>query len=87
MSASRRALRGTASAATLALPPARAASPRIGVSTDLSGPYQDIPASLVEAKKPAEGKYPGEHDKFAATTPAGEAFHPLKDGGCLLVKA
>ena len=44
------------------------------------------PAYLVEAKKPAESK--GEWDlyKIRATIPAEQAFRPLADGGCPLVK-
>lgn len=44
------------------------------------------PVYLVEAKKPAESK--GEWDllKVLATTPADQAFRPLADGGCALVK-
>src|SRR6266540_6572254 len=44
------------------------------------------PAYLVEAKKPAESK--GEWDlyKIRATIPADQAFRPLADGGCALVK-
>src|SRR5215475_13414357 len=44
------------------------------------------PAYLVEAKKPAESK--GEWDlyKIRATIPADQAFRPLKDGECPLVK-
>ena len=44
------------------------------------------PAYLVEAKKPSESK--GEWDlyKIRATIPADQAFRPLKDGDCPLVK-
>ena len=44
------------------------------------------PAYLVEAKKPSESK--GEWDlyKIRATIPADQAFQPLKDGECPLVK-
>ena len=44
------------------------------------------PAYLFEVKKPAESKYPGDFYKLRATIPADEAFRPLKDGGCPLVK-
>jgi branched-chain amino acid transport system substrate-binding protein len=43
------------------------------------------PAYLFEVKKPEESKYPGDFYKVRATIPAGEAFRPLKDGGCPLV--
>jgi branched-chain amino acid transport system substrate-binding protein len=40
---------------------------------------------LFEVKNPAESKYFGDFYKLRATTPAAEAFRPLKDGGCPLV--
>lgn len=39
-------------------------------------------ASLFEVKKPEESKYFGDLYKLRATTPAAEAFRPLKEGGC-----
>ena len=44
------------------------------------------PAYLFEVKSPAESKYPGDFYKLRATIPADEAFRPLKDGNCPLVK-
>jgi branched-chain amino acid transport system substrate-binding protein len=44
------------------------------------------PSYLFEVKQPAESKYPWDYYKLVATTPADEAFRPLKDGGCPLVK-
>jgi branched-chain amino acid transport system substrate-binding protein len=44
------------------------------------------PAYLVQVKTPAESKYPWDYYKIVATIPADEAFRPLKDGGCPLVK-
>jgi branched-chain amino acid transport system substrate-binding protein len=44
------------------------------------------PAYLFEVKSPAESKYPGDFYKLLATIPAAEAFRPLKDGNCPLVK-
>ena len=44
------------------------------------------PAYLVEVKKPAESKGEWDYYKIVATIPADEAFRPLKDGGCSLVK-
>jgi branched-chain amino acid transport system substrate-binding protein len=41
-------------------------------------------AYLLEVKKPAESKYPGDFYHIRATIPAAEAFRPLKDGGCPL---
>ncbi len=43
-------------------------------------------AYLLEVKAPAESKYPGDFYKVRATIPAAEAFRPLKDGNCPLVK-
>src|SRR5436853_5060674 len=44
------------------------------------------PAYLVEVKKPAESKGPWDYYKVRATIPADQAFWPLKDGECPLVK-
>ena len=44
------------------------------------------PAYLVEVKKPAESKGPYDYLKVLATIPADQAFRPLADGGCSLVK-
>jgi branched-chain amino acid transport system substrate-binding protein len=44
------------------------------------------PAYLFEVKKPSESKGPYDYYKLRATIPAEEAFRPLKDGGCSLVK-
>ena len=44
------------------------------------------PAYLVEVKKPSESKYPWDYYKVRATIPAEQAFRPLKDGECPLVK-
>jgi len=44
------------------------------------------PAYLFEVKKPSESKGPWDYYKLVATIPANEAFRPLKDGGCSLVK-
>ena len=43
-------------------------------------------AYLFEVKKPEESKYPGDVYKLRATIPAAEAFRPLKDDNCPLVK-
>jgi branched-chain amino acid transport system substrate-binding protein len=45
------------------------------------------PAYLFEVKSPAESKHPGDFYKLLATIPAAEAFRPLKDGNCPLVKS
>jgi branched-chain amino acid transport system substrate-binding protein len=43
-------------------------------------------AYLFQVKTPAESKGPYDYYKVLATIPADEAFRPLKDGGCSLVK-
>jgi branched-chain amino acid transport system substrate-binding protein len=44
------------------------------------------PAYLFEVKKPEESKYKFDFYHIKATIPADEAFRPLKDGNCPLVK-
>jgi branched-chain amino acid transport system substrate-binding protein len=44
------------------------------------------PAYLFEVKKPSESKGPYDYYKTRATIPAEQAFRPLADGGCSLVK-
>lgn len=44
------------------------------------------PAYLFQVKKPDESRHPGDFYTLRATIPAEEAFRPLKDGGCSLVK-
>jgi branched-chain amino acid transport system substrate-binding protein len=44
------------------------------------------PMYLFEVKKPSESKGPWDYYKLRATIPAEEAFRPLADGGCPLVK-
>ena len=44
------------------------------------------PAYLVEAKKPSESTGPWDLHKIRATIPADQAFRPMADGGCPLVK-
>ena len=44
------------------------------------------PAYLVEVKKPAESKGAWDYYKIRTTIPADQAFRPLKDGECPLVK-
>ncbi len=98
---SRRALLATATAPSLPLTAARAQRPtlKIGVLTDMAGPYQDIvgpirtdgrklhPSHLFQVKKPSESKGPWDYYKVMATTPSEEAFRPIKDGACPLIKA
>jgi len=45
------------------------------------------PMYLFEVKKPAESKGAWDYYKLRATIPADEAFRPLADGGCPLVKS
>jgi len=44
------------------------------------------PAYLLEVKKPSESKYPWDYYKIRATIPAEQAFRPLDQGDCPLVK-
>ena len=44
------------------------------------------PAFLVEVKKPSESKGPWDYYKVRATIPADQAFRPLADGDCPMVK-
>jgi branched-chain amino acid transport system substrate-binding protein len=44
------------------------------------------PAYLLEVKKPSESKKPWDYYNVRATIPADQAFRPLKEGGCPLVK-
>jgi branched-chain amino acid transport system substrate-binding protein len=44
------------------------------------------PMYLFEVKKPSESKGPWDYYKVRATIPADQAFRPLEDGGCELVK-
>jgi branched-chain amino acid transport system substrate-binding protein len=41
---------------------------------------------LVQVKTPAESTKPFDYYKIVSTIPASEAFRPLKDGNCALVK-
>lgn len=45
------------------------------------------PVYLFEVKTPAESKQPWDVAKVVATTPMDEAFRPLSEGGCSLVKS
>jgi branched-chain amino acid transport system substrate-binding protein len=45
------------------------------------------PAYLFEVKTPAESHDPWDLYKLVATTPADEAFRPLNEGGCPLVRS
>ena len=44
------------------------------------------PAYLVEVKKPAESKGPWDYHRVRATIPADQAFRPMAEGGCPLVR-
>ena len=45
------------------------------------------PMYLFEVKTPKESKGPWDYYKLRATIPANEAFRPIEDGGCPLVKS
>lgn len=44
------------------------------------------PIYLFEVKKPEESKYPYDYYKLISTIPAEQAFRPMADGGCPMVK-
>jgi branched-chain amino acid transport system substrate-binding protein len=44
------------------------------------------PAYLFEVKKPEESKAPWDYYKLVGTTPADQAFRPLSESACPLVK-
>lgn len=44
------------------------------------------PMYLFEVKRPGESKGPWDYYKLRSTIPADQAFRPMKDGGCPLVK-
>ncbi|MBB5691123.1 ABC transporter substrate-binding protein [Roseomonas alkaliterrae] len=46
-----------------------------------------IPSYLFEVKSPAESRGPWDYLKLVQTTPAAEAFRPLGEGGCALVRS
>ncbi|MBK1658025.1 ABC transporter substrate-binding protein [Paracraurococcus ruber] len=45
------------------------------------------PSYLLQVKKPGENRYPGDVYTLAGTVPAEQAFRPLSEGGCPLVRA
>ena len=45
------------------------------------------PAHLYEVKRPEESRHPGDVYKLTTTIPAEQAFRPLAEGGCPLVKS
>ena len=45
------------------------------------------PVFLFEVKSPGESRAPFDYYKVAATTPAEEAFRPVSEGGCSLVRS
>ncbi len=45
------------------------------------------PVFLFEVKSPAESRAPYDYYKVAATTPAEDAFRPMNEGGCSLVRS
>jgi branched-chain amino acid transport system substrate-binding protein len=44
------------------------------------------PVYLFEVKKPSESKYPYDYYKVRATIPADQAFRPLADSDCPMIK-
>jgi branched-chain amino acid transport system substrate-binding protein len=45
------------------------------------------PSYLFEVKSPADSKAPWDYYKLLGTTPADEAFRPIAEGGCALVRS
>ena len=45
------------------------------------------PSYLLEVKKPEESTAPWDYYKVLGTTPADQAFRPLNQGGCALVRS
>jgi len=41
---------------------------------------------LFEVKKPEESKYPYDYYRLVSTIPADQAFRPIEDGGCPMIK-
>jgi branched-chain amino acid transport system substrate-binding protein len=46
-----------------------------------------FPSYLFQVKTPAESKGPWDYYKLIATTPADQAWRPLNEGGCALIKS
>jgi branched-chain amino acid transport system substrate-binding protein len=44
------------------------------------------PVYLFEVKRPEESKYAYDYYKLVATIPAEQAFRPIADGGCPMIK-
>jgi hypothetical protein len=75
---------------------------KIGVLDDMTGPYSDntgpgdvlavkmavadFGGTVMQAKTPEESKGEWDLAKIVATIPGDEAFRPLHEGGCPLVK-
>jgi branched-chain amino acid transport system substrate-binding protein len=60
--------------------------PLFGKGTIRSDGRKLHPAYLVEVKKPSESKGPYDYYKIRATIPADQAFRPMEQGDCPLVK-
>jgi branched-chain amino acid transport system substrate-binding protein len=60
--------------------------PLFGKGTIRSDGRKVHPAYLFEVKKPSESKYPWDYYKLRATIPADQAFRPMTEGDCPLVK-
>ena len=58
-----------------------------GPSTIREDGRKEHPAYLFQVKTKAESKGPWDYYKLIGTTPAAEAFRPMSEGGCPLVKA
>ncbi len=60
--------------------------PLFGKGTIRQDGRKTHPAYLFEVKTPAESKGPWDYYKLRATIPADQAFRPVNEGGCSLVK-
>ena len=61
---------------------------RFVIHNQASEPYDEASIrNLFELKKPSESTGPWDYLKLLQTTPADEAFRPLADGGCPLVRS
>ena len=58
-----------------------------GASSIRADGRQISPAYLFQVKTPAESKAPWDYYKLLATTPADQAYQPLAEGHCALVKS
>jgi len=61
--------------------------PLFGTGTIRADGRKMHPMFLFRVKTPAESRYPWDYYAYEATIPAEQAFRPLNEGGCALVKS